>query len=252
MKRFVKILNGSFHSLTRDETVGEIFDFIDAGRRGWLCTVNVSGLMDMRSDPFLQSFVERAEWVVADGQPLVWCSHLLGNGLPERVTGIDIIDPICSRAASEGKRVYLLGAEPDILAKALEKLRERHPNLMVEGAHGYFPPAEARQRAKAVAASEAALLLVGMGCPRQERFIDEHWAHLGASVAIGVGGSFDVISGRLARAYPWVQAAGLEWAVRLAQEPLRLFMRYLTSNTKFISLMIREIFRSRETRGRLP
>lgn len=243
MKPLAEILNGSFHPFTLDETISAIFDFINAGRRGWLCTVNVSGLMDMRRDPFLQSFVDRAEWVVADGQPLVWCSRLFGAKLPERVTGIDMIDPICKRAASDGKGVYLLGAEPDVLQKTLEILRKKHIGLQLDGAHGYFAPEETRQRAKAVASSGAAVLLVGMGCPRQERFIEEHWNELGVSVAIGVGGSFDVISGRLARAHPWLQSAGLEWVVRLAQEPIRLFMRYLTSNTMFISLICREALR---------
>lgn len=249
MSRSAQILNGSFHSLTLDETVSAIFNFINAGQRGWLCTVNVSGLMDMRRDPFLQSFVDRAEWVVADGQPLVWCSPFFGAKLPERVTGIDMIDPLCKRAATEGKGVYILGAEPEILAKSLEILRERHPLLQLDGSHGYFAPEEAQQRARAVASSGAALLLVGMGSPRQERFIEKYWSELGISVAIGVGGSFDVISGRLARAYPWVQKAGLEWSVRLAQEPMRLFMRYLTSNTRFISLIFGAALRPRGRRG---
>jgi N-acetylglucosaminyldiphosphoundecaprenol N-acetyl-beta-D-mannosaminyltransferase len=175
---------------------------------------------------------------VADGQPLIWASHLTKQPLPERVTGIDLIDELCARAARESIGVYFLGASDKIVRATADVLRSRHPGLDVRGcADGYFGSDEAPARARAVAASGAELLFVAMGVPRQEYFIEEQWEHLGARVVIGVGGSFDVIAGLRKRAPVFIQRAGLEWAYRVAQEPRRLFKRYLITNSQFIGLM---------------
>ncbi|HWH84130.1 MAG TPA: WecB/TagA/CpsF family glycosyltransferase [Burkholderiaceae bacterium] len=237
MKPRVRILNGHFDPLTMAETVDAVFKMIRSGARGWLCTVNVSTLMAMRRDPTLQTFAERASIVVADGQPLVWCAPLFDGHLPERVTGIDLIDALCERAAAAGAGVYLLGSTAELLARALHDLRSRHPRLHVDGADGYFDAAGAAVRADAIRASGAAILLVGMGSPRQESFIAEQWERLGANVAIGVGGSFDVLAHARFRAPRWLRRAGLEWLVRLLQEPRRLLPRYLATNTQFCALI---------------
>jgi N-acetylglucosaminyldiphosphoundecaprenol N-acetyl-beta-D-mannosaminyltransferase len=237
----IKILNGSFDPLTRDQAVDAVFAAISAGRRGWLCTVNVATLMTMRGNRRLQSFVDRAAWVVADGQPLVWCARLFDATLPERVAGIDLLDALCRRAAEEKRLVYLLGTTPSLLAKTQANLRRRHPGLQVVGASGFFPREEWPARAEAIRASGASLVFLGMGTPRQEFFVDEQWERLGANVAIGVGGSFDVIAGARFRAHPWIAKLGLEWTARLVQEPRRLFLRYLLTNSMFCLLVAREL-----------
>lgn len=237
MKPRVTILNGSFDPLTEAEAVDAVFAALQAGRRGWLCTVNVATLMTMRKSTMLQSFVDRASFVVADGQPLVWCAPLFGGRLPERIAGIDLMERLCSRAAAEKKGVYLLGATPALLEKTLETLRQRHPGLRIDGFEGYFPAEAAPQRAARIRDSGASLLFVGMGSPRQEAFIAEHWERLGVGMAIGVGGSFDVLGGARVRAHPAVRRAGLEWLVRLAQEPGRLLPRYLVTNSLFCLLI---------------
>jgi N-acetylglucosaminyldiphosphoundecaprenol N-acetyl-beta-D-mannosaminyltransferase len=233
----VTILNGTFDALTIGETVDAVFAMIGARTRGWLCTVNVATLMTMRGNAALQAFVDRATWVVADGQPIVWCAPLFGGELPERVTGIDLLDALCRRAAGEGQGVYLLGATAPLVARAMVNLRKRHPGLRVEGADGYFAKEEWRGRAEAIRASDARLLFVGMGTPRQESFIAEEWDELGVNVAIGVGGTFDVIAGARFRAFPWVGRVGLEWVARLIQEPDRLLPRYLVTNAQFCWLI---------------
>jgi N-acetylglucosaminyldiphosphoundecaprenol N-acetyl-beta-D-mannosaminyltransferase len=192
----------------------------------------------MRSDARLQSFTERAAVVVADGRPLVWLARWLGQPLPERVAGVDLIDALCERAALEGKGVYLLGATEKIVAAVAERLRLRHAGLEVAWGDGYFGSAEAPARAERVRASRAAILFVGMGVPRQERFVEEQWERLGVGMALCVGGSFDVLAGERARAPLWAQRSGLEWLFRLAQEPRRLFMRYLVTNTTFLWLAL--------------
>lgn len=237
----VRILNGRFDPLTLTETVDCIFQDLGSGKRGWLATVNVSILMMMRSDPSLQKFVERANLVVADGQPLVWCAPWLDKKLPERVTGVDLVDALCARAAIEGKRIFLLGATQEVVEQLTERLREKHRGLHIEYCDGYFNKDEAASRADMVRATHADILFVGMGVPRQEHFIEEQWSRLGVGMAIGVGGSFDVLAGLRKRAPSWMQAMGLEWLFRLIQEPRRLFMRYLITNCLFVLLILKEL-----------
>jgi len=234
----VRLLNGQFDPLTLPQTVDAVFRRLDEGQRGWLCTVNVAVLMMMRADARLQAFVDRAALVVADGQPLVWCASWFGQSLPERVTGVDLVDALCVRAAAEERRVYLLGAAEEIIAETARRLRARHANLCVEYADGYFTTAEAAARAEHIRASGSDLLFVGMGVPRQEHFIEEQWHRLGVGIAIGVGGSFDVLAGMRARAPKWVQNIGMEWLFRLIQEPRRLFMRYVVTNSQFVWLVL--------------
>ena len=231
----VTLLNGDFDAVSLDETVSSIVDFIKAGERGYLCTVNVAILMMMRENPRLQSFVDKAAFVVADGQPIIWASRLMKNPLPERVTGVDLVEELAERAATEKLPIYLLGATKDVVAEVAERLTRRYPGLEIAGtADGYFGADEAPARAEAVAASGAKILFVGMGVPRQEVFLEEQWERLGVSLAIPVGGSFEVLAGRKTRAPEFVQKVGMEWAFRFAQEPKRLGKRYLVTNTQFI------------------
>jgi N-acetylglucosaminyldiphosphoundecaprenol N-acetyl-beta-D-mannosaminyltransferase len=237
----VRILNGEFDVLTTSQTVDAIFNQLREGKRGWLCTVNVSILMMMRADQRLQAFVDRAALVVADGQPLIWCAP--SRSLPERVTGVDLVDVLCERAARDGKRVFLLGATADIITLTAQRLRDRHAGLHIDCADGYFGKDQASARADQIRVSSADILFVGMGVPRQEHFIEEQWDRLGVGMAIGVGGSFDVLAGLRSRAPAWVQTIGMEWCYRMVQEPRRLFMRYLVTNSQFVWLVSRGLLR---------
>lgn len=245
----ISILNGRFLPVTLQGCTQMLFDDMAAGKTGWLATVNVSILMMMRESPKLQAFVDRARWTVADGQPLVWASRWFGTPLPERVTGVDLVEHLCAEAQSRGMGVYFLGASQPVLDALVLKLKAQYPTLAIGHANGYFSAADAGQRAAAVAASGASILLVGMGVPRQEEFIESQWDHLGVQLAIGVGGSFDVLAGLRKRAPDWVQAVGMEWFYRLIQEPGRLWRRYLVTNTQFVMLLLRALlmpkFRSR-------
>ncbi len=240
----VRVLNAQFDVLRLSETVDAVFRLMQTGRRGWLCTVNVAILMMMRRDARLRSFVERAAITVADGQPIVWGAPWLARPLPERVTGVDLIDALCARAAVESKRVFLLGASAEIVAKAAQHLRARFPTLHIDYADGYFRDDEAAGRAERIRAAKADILIVGMGVPRQERFIEEQWDRLGAPVAIGVGGSFDVLAGVRLRAPLWMQRLGMEWLFRLVQEPRRLLARYLVTNSQFLWLFMSALLAS--------
>ncbi|MEP6654952.1 MAG: WecB/TagA/CpsF family glycosyltransferase [Myxococcales bacterium] len=246
----VALLNGRFDPVTLDETVELITRRIHAGQRGYLCTVNVAILMMMRKDPRLQRFVDQAAMIVADGQPLIWSSRMLSRPLPERVAGVELVERLCERAAREGFGVYLLGAHQTVVSKLAERLVQKYPGLILSGvADGYFGAEESESRARAVAASGAKILVVAMGVPKQEHFIEEYWDRLNVPFAVGVGGSFDVLAGLRARAPEIVQRVGLEWFFRLAQEPRRLWKRYLTTNAEFMYLIAREILASRTPRS---
>jgi N-acetylglucosaminyldiphosphoundecaprenol N-acetyl-beta-D-mannosaminyltransferase len=241
MTRRAVVLNGAFDPLTFDEAVDAIVGCLRTGVRGWVCTVNVATLMAMRRNAQLQSFVERGLLVVADGQPIVWCASLFGERVPERVTGIDLIEALCRRAAMDKTRVYLLGSTPALVARAVARLRERHPGLIIDGSDGYFPLEQATERAEVIRSRSIGLLFVGMGTPRQERYIEANWDRLGVGIAMGVGGSLDVLAGARLRARPWMGRAGLEWLVRMAQEPRRLTPRYVVTNTIFCLLIGRAL-----------
>jgi N-acetylglucosaminyldiphosphoundecaprenol N-acetyl-beta-D-mannosaminyltransferase len=236
----IPVLNCEFAAVTAEDAVEWARSWIRSGQRGYICTVNVAILMMMRSDPRLQRFVDNASLVVVDGQPIVWASRLQAEELPERVAGVDLVEDLCSLAAGEGWGVYFLGARRDVVQAAAQRLKKRIPGLEVSGyADGYFDAAEAPKRARAVRESGAKILFVGMGVPRQETFIEEQWNALGAPLVIPVGGSFDVIAGLTQRAPKLLQRTGLEWAYRLAQEPRRLWKRYLVTNTQFIFHLLR-------------
>ena len=251
MRERVDFLGAEFDPITRQELIDAVVQMIHAGERGYLCTINVAVLMQMQSDEGLQHFVRGARFVVADGQPLLWAARLLGARLPERITGIDLVEALSDRAQAEGLAVYLLGARPDVSGTVASRLTSRFPRLAVRGhSDGYFGAEEEPGRVQAIAGSGAQVLFVAMGVPKQEFFIDRNWARLGVAFAVGVGGSFDVLSGRLRRAPQILQKTGLEWAYRLAQEPRRLWRRYLVTNSRFIWLVLKQLLRRGRSRLR--
>ena len=237
-RRRVALLNARFDALTLTEAVEAIVQLSHDEGRGWIATVNVAVLMMMRDDDALQSYVNRAAVVLADGQPLIWLARLCGQPLPERVTGVDMIARIAERAGAAGLRIGLLGSSAANIERVREALTQYcEPRSIVYAGDGYFAWDQAADRVRAIRESRVDILVVGMGVPRQEAFIERWWDELGCDVAIGVGGSFEVIAGTLKRAPIVLQRAGLEWLYRLIQEPRRLFRRYLTTNLRFLALV---------------
>ena len=176
---------------------------------------------------------------------VVWALHLLTGTRIQRVAGIDFMEALVARAAAEGRRVYFLGAKPEVLGKAVDVLEQRHPTLQVAGSHhGYFSREEEPDLVNEIRRSRPDIVFVGMGTPAKELWIDRHFQELDA-VCMGVGGSFDVVAGVVKRAPRWVQRAGLEWLYRLLQEPRRLWRRYLITTTIFIGRVAKEWFRRR-------
>jgi len=238
----VSLFNCTFERHTKKEVILKIENLIQSNNRDYLCTVNVSMLMMARNNKRLRKFIQRSSMVVADGQPIVWASRYIKESLPERITGIDLAKDIPELACKNGWGIYLLGASEDVVKQVSEIYKKQYPSLIISGyRNGYFNKKEANIIAQEIKKSEARILIVAMGVPRQEYFIDDHWDQLGVNFAMGIGGSFDVIAGLTKRAPIWIQKYGLEWLYRMLQEPRRLFMRYFISNTKFILIIIKRV-----------
>jgi N-acetylglucosaminyldiphosphoundecaprenol N-acetyl-beta-D-mannosaminyltransferase len=176
-----------------------------------------------RRDPAYQSLINRADLVVPDTIGVVCAARMLGCRMRERVPGVELVERLGAACASERIPIFLLGGEPGIAQQAAVALVQRHPGLIVAGTqHGYFAEADSDAVAKRIRDSGARLALVALGFPKQEFWVSHHAAALGELVCIGVGGTFDVISGKLVRAPRLVRSLGLEWLYRLAREPRRL------------------------------
>ena len=164
--------------------------------------------------------------------PLVWSADWLGETLPERVAGIDLLHGLCQLSAHAGYRCFLLGAQPEVNTQACRNLIAAYPPLLVCGTHsGYFE--QDLPVVEAINGAQAQVLFVGMGSPRQELWLGRNWAELNCRIGLTVGGAFDVVAGKLSRAPLRMQKIGLEWVWRMLQEPRRLGRRYLIEGRSF-------------------
>lgn len=240
----VRLLDCYFDRITEKDAVDWSIELIHSGRKAYICTVNVAILMMMRSHSHLIRFIDGASLIVADGQPIIWLSKLLKCGLPERVTGIDLIEAIVARAEQEGFGVYLLGSTPELIQRSAEALLAKHPNLKLHFSDGYFPLEHSQKEVEKINNSGASILFVGMGVPRQDIFLGRNLPKLNVNLAMGVGGSFDVIAGLRTRAPLWMQRYGLEWLYRLVQEPKRLGKRYVITNSQFLIKAAKAVLKS--------
>ncbi|HLF83226.1 MAG TPA: WecB/TagA/CpsF family glycosyltransferase [Blastocatellia bacterium] len=233
-------------NLSEAEAVEVIDKMISEGGSHYGAVVNAAKLVAANRDEKLKRALLDADLVTADGMSVVWASLLLGQELKERVTGIDLFQRLVEHAAHRGIAVYFLGAREDSVRGVVQLFANRYPALRIAGFHnGYFDSSESQSLSEAIRLSGAALLFVAMGSPKQEHWIASNVALTGVGFALGVGGSFDHLSGLARRAPRWMQRAGLEWFHRLAQEPRRLWRRYLIGNSAFIWLVIRQRLRGR-------
>ncbi len=227
-------------NLSQKETLETIDRYINQKQKSRLMVVvNASKLVLAQEDKELRQIILGADIVTADGMSVVWASNFLGKPLKERVTGIDTFENLVEMAAQKGYSVYFLGAKPDVVEALVKHYQESLPNLKIAGYHdGYFGSNEVV--IDDVKKASPDILFVAMGSPRQEKWQSVNLTKLAVPFTIGVGGSFDHITGFSRRAPKWMQQSGLEWLYRLAQEPGRLWQRYLVGNTKFILLVLKE------------
>ena len=204
--------------------------------------VNVAKLVNMRNDSELKRSVTECDIINIDGAGVVLGARFLGHDVNQRVAGIDLFHELLAMSANEQLPVFLLGAKKDIVAKAAKIVQEKYPTLPLAGYHdGYFWDNEQAVVDK-IKASGARLLFVAITSPKKENFINKWKDELGVDFVMGVGGTFDVVAGKVKRAPLWMQRYGLEWFYRIIQEPRRMWKRYLITNTTFAYLLLRERF----------
>jgi len=210
------------HDVTLTETVAYVQQWISSGGAYQIATVNPEFLVRARQHADFRAALQRAALCIPDGIGVVWAARLRGQPLRERVAGSDLVPQLSQRAAELGWRVFYLGAAPGVAEQAAARLQERSPALQIAGCFAGSPaPEEADAIIERIRSSRANLLFVAYGAPKQDLWLSRNLAATGATVGIGVGGSFDFVAGVARRAPRWVQRAGLEWAYRLMREPRR-------------------------------
>ncbi|HSI73201.1 MAG TPA: WecB/TagA/CpsF family glycosyltransferase [Fimbriimonas sp.] len=213
--------------------------FVAKGTPHLVITADSSGIVQAQSDPDLKSLYERAALVTADSNGVLWAINRKRPCLKERVSGVDIGDRVCALSADKGYRIFFLGGAPGVAELAAEKMKLRYPGCNIVGArHGFFPAESDLIVAEEVAKSKPDFLFVGMGIPRQEKFIASTMEVIQAKVGIGVGGSFDVFSGKAKRAPKLVQKMKLEWLWRTVLNPKKISKAKLLP--KFALMVLRE------------
>lgn len=236
--RSIELLGVRIDALTVDEAVDFAADLVTKGRPSQIITMNPEYLYRTQSEPELLRVANGAALVTADGVGIVWAAARAGRPVPERVTGIDLMLRLLARAAREGWRVFFLGAVPGVAEEAARRARESLPGLIVCGAHhGYFDVNDDGTVVEAVRAARPDLLFCGLGAPKQELWAARRLADLGVPVVMGVGGSLDVLAGKVRRAPAWLVRLRLEWLGRLIREPRR--WRRQVVLPKFAWLVIR-------------
>lgn len=221
--------------LSLAETVSLAADAMETRTPRRHVALNVAKFMKMRRDPELARDVCESDIVGIDGMGIVWALRLFGVPNAARVAGIDLMLALLHHCAVQGKKPFVLGARMDVLNQAADIARTRYPGLQFAGLRdGYFDSADEGRVVDEIRRSGADCLFVAMPTPRKERFLHRHGGQLGVPFIMGVGGSVDVLAGKVSRAPAWMQKAGLEWAHRLLQEPRKMFWRYATTNTAFL------------------
>ncbi|WP_457934126.1 WecB/TagA/CpsF family glycosyltransferase [Pseudoalteromonas sp. SCSIO 43210] len=238
--RKIKFLNTELHAGTSVETVQIIKKQIQSNIFTQHSVVNVAKLVNMKSDTHLAASVQSCDIINIDGMGVVWGARFCGHDVPERVAGVDLFHNLLNMSAVEEFPVFLLGATDDIVSKTVQKVKEQNPDLIIAGYHhGYFWDDEEAIVEK-IKQSGAKLLFVAITSPKKENFINKWQDKLGVSFVMGVGGTFDVVAGKVKRAPLWMQRYGLEWLYRVIQEPRRMWKRYLVTNCKFAWLLFKE------------
>jgi N-acetylglucosaminyldiphosphoundecaprenol N-acetyl-beta-D-mannosaminyltransferase len=218
----IDILGTKVSSLTMEEAVETVEQYMDTNAGAIIATANAEMIMMATRDSELRTILNEADLVVPDGAGTVWAAHYLGEAMPERVAGYDLAQRLLSNAPTKGRRVFFFGSAPGIAKKAKEKAEAIYPGIQIVGIrNGYFNEKEELEIVAEIQAAKPDLLLVALGIPKQEKWLKKYKKSLDVPVAIGVGGTLDVMAGVMKRAPLWMQKAKLEWLFRGMIQPKR-------------------------------
>ena len=242
----VDICGVQIDKFTLDEVVELILHHTlsDAAPK-YVVTPNAHHILLLQNDDHFREIYQGAFLAVADGVPLVWASKFLDRPLPGRVNGTDLFERLCEAGSEKGLRVFLLGGRAGAAESAAQILQRRHPALNIVGT--YCPPygfeADAAEMAlinTKITTAAPHILFVGLGAPKQENWIYANYQEIGVPISVGIGVSFELVSGMVTRAPKWMQKLGLEWFFRLIVEPRRLWKRYILGNPSFVWLVFKQ------------
>ncbi len=242
----VKLCGVAVDTYTFNEVVDIILEQVQIRHEpSYVVTPNVAHLVSLQHDRAFRQIYDQALLAVPDGVPLLWAAKLLKSPLGGRVNGTDLFEALAEIAAQRGLKVFLLGGRSGAADRAADILTARHPDLNIVGTYsppfGFESSADERDRINILIQDAAPdILFVGLGAPKQEKWIARHYEELGVPVSIGIGVSFEFVAGMVKRAPQWMQKTGLEWLFRLISEPGRLWKRYLVGNVYFAYLVMKQ------------
>lgn len=237
----IKFMNTDIDNLTMTETLNEIDKLIQKKNCSYVVTPNVDHIVRLEKDVELQKVYKNASLILTDGKPLIWISKWYKTPIKEKISGSDLFPKVCELAANKNYTMYLLGAAEGVADTAAKNLMKKYPGLNVVGT--YSPPfgfekneQEMNKIKTQIQEVHPDILIVGLGCPKQEKFMYYHCKELGVPISFGLGASIDFEAGNIKRAPKWMSNHGLEWLYRFSKEPKRLFKRYFVDDLKIIQV----------------
>ena len=237
----IKFMNTDIDNLTMVETLNEIDKLIQKKNCSYVVTPNVDHIVRLEKDEELQKVYKNASLILTDGKPLIWISKWYKTPIKEKISGSDLFPRVCQLAANKNYTMYLLGAAEGVADTAARNLMKKYPGLNIVGT--YSPPfgfekneQEMNKIKTQIQDVHPDILIVGLGCPKQEKFMYYHCKELGVPISFGLGASIDFEAGNIKRAPKWMSNHGLEWLYRFSKEPKRLFKRYFVDDLKIISV----------------
>lgn len=237
----ITILNTVIDVLTMKETIELVEKYVETKTQLHLMGVNADKINEVNKNEKMKEIVNSCGIINADGASVVLASKYLNKALPERVAGVDLMMELVKLSSTKKYSIYLLGAKQEVVEKTKKVLIEKFPNLIIKGIHnGYFKKEDWKGISKDIKEKEVDFVFVGITSPLKEYLIEFLQNDGNNCVFMGVGGSFDVISGNISRAPKWIQKMNLEWLYRVVQEPKRLFKRYFIGNLVFIKAIMKE------------
>lgn len=237
----IKFMNTCIDNLTMSETLNEIDKLIQKKICSYVVTPNVDHIVRLEKDEELQKVYKNASLILTDGKPLIWISKWYKTPIKEKISGSDLFPKVCELAANKNYTMYLLGAAEGVADTAAKNLMKKYPGLNIVGT--YSPPfgfekneQEMNKIKTQIQEVHPDILIVGLGCPKQEKFMYYHCKELGVPISFGLGASIDFEAGNIKRAPKWMSNHGLEWLYRFSKEPKRLFKRYFVDDLKIIQV----------------
>ena len=237
----VTFLNTEVDNLTMGEAIDKAEELIIKKKPSYVVTPNVDHIVKLEIDKEFQDVYKNADLILTDGMPLIWISKMKGNPIKEKISGSDFFPKLCERAAEKGYSLFLLGAAEGVAAKAAKNLKEKYEGLNIVGT--YSPSYglekkddEIKMIIEMINETKPDILAVGLGAPKQEKFLYKYKNELNAPISLAIGASIDFEAGNINRAPRWMQNCGLEWFYRLCKEPKRMFKRYIVDDLKILSI----------------